>query len=106
MDSAVRELIQRVSEGLDPAIRFARVVGDPDGWQFDFLRSEDEFVVCLCSRQVGKSTATACLAWDTLTRGKFVLLVAPSERQAKELFRKVIDFKTLIGPHRLRSDRP
>jgi len=93
MDSAVRELIQGVSEGLDPAIRFGRVVGDPDDWQIDFLRSADEFVVCLCSRQVGKSTATACLAWDALTRGQFVLLVAPSERQAKELFRKVIDFK-------------
>jgi len=93
MDSAVRELIQGVSEGLDPAIRFGRVVGEPDDWQIDFLRSSDEFVVCLCSRQVGKSTATACLAWDALTRGQFVLLVAPSERQAKELFRKVIDFK-------------
>jgi hypothetical protein len=105
MDSAVRELIQGVAEGLDPAIRFARVVGDPDDWQIDFLRSADEFVVCLCSRQVGKSTATACLAWDTLTRGKFVLLVAPSERQAKELFRKVIDFKNAdrTAPTAIRS---
>ena len=107
MDSAVRELIQGVSEGLDPAIRFARVIGDPDDWQIDFLRSVDEFVVCLCSRQVGKSTATACLAWDALTRGQFVLLVAPSERQAKELFRKVIDFKNgdRTAPTAVRSTR-
>ncbi len=41
MDSAVRELIQGVSEGLDPAIRFARVVGDPDEWQIDFLRAAE-----------------------------------------------------------------
>ncbi len=67
MDDAVRELIQGVSEGLDPAIRFARVIGGPDDWQIDFLRSADEFVVCLCSRQVGKSTAAACLASDGAT---------------------------------------
>jgi hypothetical protein len=47
----------------------------------------------LASRQVGKSTGIACLIWHLLAQGQFAVLIAPSERQSKELFRKIVDFK-------------
>jgi len=45
-----------------------------------------------CSRQSGKSTMTAILALHTALYqpGALVLLVSPSERQSKEVFKKVL----------------
>jgi hypothetical protein len=47
----------------------------------------------LCSRQSGKSTASAALALRTalLASGALVLLLSPSLRQSSELYRKVAD---------------
>jgi hypothetical protein len=93
LDSALLDYLDGLHVALDPSARFERVIGEPDGWQRDFLCSTSEFALVLCSRQVGKSTSTACLAWAAMSLGLMVLIVAPSERQSKELLRKVIDFK-------------
>lgn len=93
LSTDVCQLIGSVNETFDPSLRFARVVGVPDPWQAEFLNADDEFILALCSRQVGKSTTVGGLAWHELTQGRFVLIVAPSERQARELFRKVLDFQ-------------
>lgn len=93
LDSALLDYLDGLHVALDPAARFERTIGQPDDWQRDFLRSTSEFSLVLCSRQVGKSTSTACLAWGAMTLGRMVLIVAPSERQSKELLRKIIDFK-------------
>jgi hypothetical protein len=79
---------------MDPAT-FARSVGlDPDPWQEQVLRSLDERLLLLCSRQTGKSTTTAVLALHTAlyVPNSLVLLLSPSLRQSSELFRKVLGF--------------
>lgn len=93
LDSALLDYLDGLHVALDPTARFERVIGPADDWQRDFLRSTSEFALVLCSRQVGKSTSTACLAWGGMSLGLMVLIVAPSERQSRELLRKVLDFK-------------
>jgi len=95
--SAFETFLRNVAEDLDPSLLFDRVIGEPDPWQRDFLTSTAMFLCCLCSRQVGKSTSTAALAWAALSRGEFVLVVAPSERQSRELFKKVLFFRHHSG---------
>jgi len=65
---------------------------DPDPWQRQLLLDRAPRVLLNCSRQAGKSTTVAALALhQLLTRpGSLVLLVAPSERQSCELYRKVL----------------
>ncbi len=58
-----------------------------------------------CSRQSGKSTTVAAIALHQIlfTPGSLVLLVAPAERQSRELFRKVMaGFNVLGRPLRTR----
>lgn len=97
LDTPFDTFLRSVSEDLDPSLLFERVVATPDPWQRDFLQSTAMFLLCLCSRQVGKSTSTAALAWAALSRGEFVLVVAPSERQSRELFKKVLFFRHHSG---------
>jgi hypothetical protein len=63
----------------------------PDPWQRQLLWSQDQFHLLNCSRQSGKSTTVAALALHQalIESRSLVLLVAPAERQSKELFRKV-----------------
>ena len=80
-----------------PAARpeFARSLGIvPDPWQEDLLRSEAPRVLLNCCRQSGKSTMSAVLALHRALYhpGSLILCLAPSERQSKELFAKVVDF--------------
>jgi hypothetical protein len=51
-------------------------------------------------RQVGKSTVTAVLALHTClyTPGGLVLVIAPSQRQSRELFIKIHGFLTQLEP--------
>lgn len=93
LDSALLQYLDGLHVALDPSARFERVIGPADDWQRDFLCSTSEFTLVLCSRQVGKSTSTACLAWAAMSLGQMVLIVAPSARQSMELLRKIIDFK-------------
>ena len=90
-------------------VSFAEELGIvPDAWQRDLLRSGAERVLLNCCRQSGKSTMSALLA---LHRALYhprslILCLAPSERQAKELFGKVTDFyRGLHGAAPAQSDR-
>jgi hypothetical protein len=73
---------------------FAAVGLAPDPWQVELLRSTSKRILLLASRQIGKSTSTALLALHTayFVPGSLALLIAPVERQAELLFRKVSAF--------------
>ena len=76
---------------LDPVALARRIGFEPDPWQVGVLRSTERRICLCCSRQAGKSTVSAVLALHTalFTPGALVLLFAPSQRQAVELFRVV-----------------
>jgi hypothetical protein len=79
---------------------FAGSVGlDPDPWQLRLLRSEADGVILNCCRQSGKSTMAALVALHKALTcpGSLVLVLAPSERQAKELFDKVAALHRTLG---------
>ncbi len=59
----------------------------PDPWQMQLLRSGVPRVLLNCARQSGKSTMAGVVALHkSLTvPGSLVLILAPAERQAKEL---------------------
>ena len=63
----------------------------PDPWQVDLLRSSSERVLMNCCRQSGKSTMTGIIALHRAiyVPQSLILILAPSERQAKETFGKV-----------------
>ncbi len=87
-------------------VEFARSVGlDPDDWQRRALRSRASRLLLNCSRQSGKSTVAGVLGLhQALIRGgSLVLILAPAERQAKELFSKVAEFYRVLG-HPLPAD--
>src|SRR5260221_1009682 len=74
-------------------VRFAEAAGiTPDDWQARLLRSTAPRILVNCSRQSGKSSTTALLATHTVLYepDALVLVLSPSERQSKELFRKVL----------------
>ncbi len=64
-----------------------------DAWQRDVLLSDASSTIILASRQAGKSTVSSIRALHRAlyTPASLVLLLAPSYRQSKELFRKVKD---------------
>lgn len=80
------------TEVLADPVEFARASGlqDLDGWQERLLRSEHSRILLNITRQGGKSTMSGVLAvHKALTSpGALVLILAPSERQAKETFAK------------------
>jgi hypothetical protein len=81
-------------------IGFAESLGIvPDTWQNDLLRSEATRVLLNCSRQSGKSTMAGVLALHRAltTPASLVLILAPAERQAKELFSKVAESYRSLG---------
>jgi hypothetical protein len=72
----------------------------PDPWQTDLLRSKAPQIILNCGRQVGKSTIVAALALHTCLyrSGALVLVIAPSQRQSRELFIKVTNFLQRLEP--------
>ncbi|MBA3247308.1 MAG: hypothetical protein H0T63_04410 [Pyrinomonadaceae bacterium] len=64
-----------------------------DAWQRDVLESSARQIILLVTRQGGKSTVSSIRALHRAlyTPASLVLLLAPSYRQSKELFRKVKD---------------
>jgi hypothetical protein len=86
---------------LDP-VHLARRCGlELDRWQRDVLTSSARQIILNCSRQSGKSTVAALLAVDTALSvlGALVLLVAPAQRQAVELYRKCRMAVAALGAH-------
>jgi hypothetical protein len=78
----------------DDPVLLARAAGlEPDPWQCDVLRSESRQIILNVTRQGGKSTVSSIRGLHTAlyNPGALVLLLAPSYRQSKELFRKVRD---------------
>jgi len=73
---------------------------EPDPWQAKFLRSRSKQIILCMGRQVGKSTTVAALALHTClyTPGGLVLVIAPSQRQSRELFIKIHDFLQKLEP--------
>jgi Terminase large subunit, T4likevirus-type, N-terminal len=71
----------------------------PDLWQEQLLGSEAPRILLNCSRQSGKSTMASILALHkALSRpGSLILILAPAERQAKELVSKVATFYRTLG---------
>src|SRR5689334_12307820 len=95
------ELALDLACALDPALFAECKLGfTPDAWQADLLRSSSRWTLVLCSRQAGKSITAAVLALHTALHrpGSLVLLVAPSLRQAGELFRKFAEMRGRLDP--------
>jgi hypothetical protein len=74
----------------ESAVEFARRAGleDLDGWQEALLLSQSPRILLNITRQGGKSTMSGVLAVHKAltTPRSLVLILAPSERQAKETF--------------------
>ncbi len=92
---ATRRLIERrkTEAAHDPALLARRAGIEPDAWQQDILRSQAQQTIMLVTRKGGKSTVSSIRALHKAEYepGSLVLLLAPSYRQSKELFRKVKD---------------
>ncbi len=89
-----------LAAALDPALFAADALGFAlDPWQRDVLRSVAPRLLLNCCRQSGKSTITAALACHMAVYrpGALVLLLSPSERQSKELHRKVLEVYRATG---------
>jgi hypothetical protein len=87
-------------------VEFARSLGIvPDSWQEQLLRSEAARLLLNCGRQTGKSTGAGVLALHEalVSPGALILILAPAERQAKELFSKVAGFYHTLG-HPIAAD--
>src|SRR5215217_8042954 len=71
----------------------------PDAWQARLLQSEAGRIILNCSRQSGKSTMAGVIALHKALYlpGSLVLILAPAERQAKELFAKIATFCGDLG---------
>ena len=81
-------------------VEFARSVGlDPDEWQESLLRSEAPRVLLNVARQAGKSTIAGLIGLHRALYhpGSLILILAPAERQAKELFSKVAAAYQTLG---------
>jgi hypothetical protein len=93
--------LSRRHDILPDRILFAAAVGleELDRWQERLLRSDAPRILLNCSRQSGKSTMAGIVALHrALTApGSLVLILAPAERQAKELFSKVAEAYRTLG---------
>ena len=92
-------MLTDVGMALDPTLLARRAGFEPDEWQRDVLRSTGRRMLLNCCRQSGKSTTVAILALHRALYepSSLTLLLSPSERQSKELFRKVVDVYGATG---------
>ena len=65
-------------------------------YQIDFIADcfEHQNIISCWSRQIGKSTSCALFAclYAVLNASKTIIIVAHSDRQSKEMYRKVLGF--------------
>jgi hypothetical protein len=90
----------------DDRLQFTRALGIvPDLWQERLLGSEAARVLLNCARQSGKSTTAGVLGLHKalIAPGSLILILAPAERQAKELFTKVATSYRTLG-HAIPAD--
>jgi Terminase large subunit, T4likevirus-type, N-terminal len=87
-----------VTVGLDPTRIFRDAGHTPDPWQRKVLLSSAARQLFLCSRQVGKSHTAAAIALHhaIYTLGALILLLSPSLRQSRELFRRVAGLRSQL----------
>ena len=80
-----------------------------DQWQKDFL-AESGNKVALAGRQTGKSEITSIDAseWAVNNPNKTILMIAPTERQAYELFDKTLNYLMEFYPKKIKmgKDKP
>jgi hypothetical protein len=98
---------RRQAEANDPVMLACRSGLEADAWQRDVLRTEAKQTIMLVTRQGGKSTVSSIKALHKAeySPGALTLLLAPSYRQSKELFRKVKDaYASLLNPSPLKSE--
>ena len=83
----------------DPSLPFRAMGWAPDPWQRAFLESRARRESLLCSRQAGKSTATAArvIREALLTPRADCLVFCPTMRQSMEMLRKVREFYRALG---------
>ena len=93
----LRQRAERLSSSAAPALSPVTLAAHAgftlDAWQRDVLISDAHQIILLVTRQGGKSTVSSIRALHRALYmpASLVLLLAPSYRQSKELFRKVKD---------------
>jgi hypothetical protein len=93
----LRQRVERLSSSEAPALSPVTLAAHAgftlDDWQRNVLLSDAHQIILLVTRQGGKSTVSSIRALHRAlyTPASLVLLLAPSYRQSKELFRKVKD---------------
>lgn len=94
LDPHLHKFLGGLTVSLDPIARFRTAIGvEPRTFQRDLLTSTSSHVICMASRQLGKSTAIAAVAWSAFLRGQVVVCIAPTEKQAKEWLLRVKEFR-------------
>src|SRR5215472_4271800 len=89
------DLHTAVAHGLFPDLFCQDRLGfTPDRWQAKLLRSRSRQIILCTGRQVGKSTTVAAMALHTALYqpASLILVIAPSQRQSRELFIRFTDF--------------
>ena len=73
-----------------------------DDWQEEFLKTKGDKILC-CGRQIGKSVICGIDAgeWAAHNSNKTILMIAPTERQARGLFEKTLDYLAKYYPQRI-----
>jgi hypothetical protein len=92
-DPELLKFLGGLTVSLDPLQRFRSALGEPRSFQAELLTSTSSRVIAMASRQLGKSTAVACLTWDAFLRGLTVVVITPTEKQAKEFLLRVKEFR-------------
>ena len=91
-------LVDDIKIKADPAHLGALAGVDLDPWQRDVMSFRASRLLLNCHRQSGKSTVVALKAiWSALYEKSLVLLLSPSLRQSRELFKKVDDVYEALG---------
>jgi hypothetical protein len=84
----------RAKRQMPSGVQLMRNAGiEPDAWQVEVLTSPSTRLLLNCCRQSGKSTTLAALGLHTALAhpGALVLCLSPSQRQAGELYRKMVE---------------
>jgi hypothetical protein len=90
--SPAAKLADTLARALDPVSLALDVGITPDPWQAELLRTRPRRSLLLCSRQSGKTTATALTAlWTAIYEAPaLVIICSPSQRQSIETLRSLM----------------